>query len=231
MKAHALDLVAKLRAISLFHGFDEQRLHSLSEGLNFRRIDAGEVLFHADNSAEQCFLLSYGAVKLQKQMPGGKEVVMCFCRAGGFIGAGVMLNPHPRYPLTAFAVEDSGLLVIPRRIYIEVWQSQPEVAKAINTALMGRMMEFQEDKAMAVTPVPKRVAHFLLRTLDQQSIEMGNRLNLKLSRKDIADRIGTSVESVIRILSQWTQNGWILTEEQRITILHRRSLENLLETE
>jgi len=231
MKESAPDLVAKLRAIPLFRGFDEQRLQSLRTGLGFSRIDAGETLFRTGDNAELCFLLSYGAVKLQKQMPGGKEVVMCFCRTGGFIGAGIMLNPSPRYPLTAYAVEDSGLLVIPRKIYTEVWQAQPDVAKVINTSLMGRMMEFQEDKAMAVTAVPKRVAHFLLRTLDQQSIDMGNRLNLKLSRKDIADRIGTSVESVIRILSQWTQNGWILTEEQRITILQRGSLENLLEAE
>lgn len=231
MREHAPDLIAKLRAISLFRPFDEQRLRLLADGLSFRRIDSGEKLFQAGDNAEICFLLSYGAIKLLKQMPGGKEVVMCFCRSGNFVGAGIMLNPNPRYPLTAYAVEDSGLIVIPRRVFTEVWQAQPEVAKVINTALMGRMLEFQEDKAMAVTPVPKRIAHFLLRTLDQQTIEMGNRLNLKLARKDIADRIGTSVESVIRVLSQWTQSGWILTEEQRITIVDRRALEQLLETE
>lgn len=226
-----VDIAAKLKSLALFTGFDDTVIARLSESLSFRRLEAGETLFHAQDSAESCYLVFYGAIKLVRAMAPGKEVVMCFCRPGEFVGAGVMMSPRPRFPLTANAVEDSGLIQIPRQHYVDVWQSLPDVARAVNLSIMGRVMEFQDDKAMAVTPVPQRIARFLIRTLDQQPPQFGNRLNIKLARKDIAERVGTTVETVIRVLSQWTQKGWIETEEQRITILDRKALEALVESE
>lgn len=225
------DVSNKLRSIPLFKQFDDATISRLSEGLTFRRIDAGEFLFHAHSSADFCYIVSYGAIKLVRSLAPGKEVVMCFCQPGEFVGAGVMMNPSPRFPLTAIAVEDSGLLQIPRGRYVEIWQSDPTVARAVNLSIMGRVMEFQDDKVMAVTPVPQRIAKFLLRTLDQQPPQFGNRLNLRLARKDIAERVGTSVETVIRVLSQWTHSGWIETEEQRITVLDRAKLEAMIDSD
>jgi CRP-like cAMP-binding protein len=89
-------------------------------------------------------------------------------------------------------------------------------------------MEFQDDKVMTASPVPQKIARFLLRTVDSQAPIYGSRISLKLTRRDIAERVGTTVETVIRVLSKWSQQGWIRIEDQHIDILNREAFEDLL---
>lgn len=227
-RAELVDIAAKLRSLPIFEGVDPKTLGALSNGLVFRRILADEVLFHALDPAECCYLVSYGAVKLWRSSPQKKEMVMHFCRSGEFIGAAILMNQDPRYPVNATAMEDSGLIQIPRRIYIDVWQATPQIAQRVNVQIMGRLMEFQDDKVMTASPVPQKIARFLLRTVDSQAPIYGSRISLKLTRRDIAERVGTTVETVIRILSKWSQQGWIRIEDQHIDILNREAFEALL---
>lgn len=67
----------------------------------------------------------------------------------------------------------------------------------------------------------------MLRLVDRQAPEMRQRLQMPLTRSDIGQRIGAQNETVIRILSQWTKNGWIATDERHIIILNRAELEKL----
>jgi CRP-like cAMP-binding protein len=87
------------------------------------------------------------------------------------------------------------------------------------------MAEFHHDKILVGAPVAERIAAFLLRTLDTQQPGFGSTIGFRLSRRDIAERIGATVETVIRVLSSWSQNGWISTDGQRITIHNRSALE------
>jgi len=57
----------------------------------------------------------------------------------------------------------------------------------------------------------------------------GTRLGLHLTRQDIADMVGCTLETAIRILSRWQKQGLIRTEEGMITILKRQELGRLLE--
>lgn len=222
------DIGAKLKALPLFQACDDNLITELSMGLTYLRLNADDVLFSAQEPAHSCYVVTMGSVKLSRMTAGGREAVMCFCRPGDFIAAAIMMNPRPLFPLTSTAMESSGVLQIPRQVYVDVWQGRPEIARSINLNIMGRMMEFQDDKTMSSSPVPEKIARFLLRSLDGQPNIFGNTLNLKLSRKDIADRVGTTVETVIRVLSQWTQKGWITTEDQRIVVMDRAALEALL---
>lgn len=227
-RSENVDIASKLRPLPIFEGVDQRTLSLLAEGLIFRRVAANEVLFHALDPAGCCYVVSYGAVKLWRSSPQKKEMVMHFCRAGEFIAAAIITNPQPKYPVNATVMEDSGLLQIPRRVYVDVWQAIPQIAQRVNMQVMGRMLEFQEDKVMIASPVPQKIARFLLRTVDSQAPIYGNRIGLKLTRRDIAERVGTTVETVIRILSKWSQQGWIRIEDQHIDILNREAFEALL---
>lgn len=56
----------------------------------------------------------------------------------------------------------------------------------------------------------------------------GTRLGLQLTRQDIADIVGCTLETAIRILSRWQKEGLIKTQEGVITILNRQELGRLL---
>ncbi|GIL16495.1 MAG: hypothetical protein BroJett040_02460 [Oligoflexia bacterium] len=222
------DILQKLKSMELFKDYDERSLIELSQGLEFVRLDADTTLFEAGQPANFCYIISYGGIKMVKPSPKGRDVVMCFLHAGDIVAAGIMSNNPPIYPLTAVTQEDSGLIKIPRREYTEIWQNKPQLMRAVNQSLMSRMVDFQTDKALFLSSVPQKVASFLIRTLDHQPHSYGQTINLRLTRKDIADRVGTSGETVIRILSEWTQKGWITTTDQHISILDRQAVENIL---
>jgi CRP-like cAMP-binding protein len=225
------DMLAKLKAVPSLAGLDLAILQQLTDGLRFIRVEANETVFRAREAAEFCYIISFGSFKLTRPSPSGKEIVMCFLRPGDFLGAGVMTNAAPQYPLTAVAIEDSGLIQIPRAKYLETWQQIPDLTRQVNVNVMGRLMEFQQDKALSAAPVAYRIANFLLRTLDAQPKHFGDTINLPLTRRDIAERVGTSVETVIRIMSGWSQKGWVVTEDQRITIVDRVALESAMKSD
>ena len=224
-----MDIRAKLKGVSLFKGFDDATIQTLSQGLSFRYLAEDEILFRQTESADVCYIVSFGGVKLYRQDPQGREMIMGFCRPGDFVAAGVMVQTNPRFPVSAIPIEDSGLIQIPRKVYVDVWQNIGEVARAVNLTVMHRMFDLQEDKTLALSPVAIRIANFLLRSLSQQPQVFGNTISLRLSRKTIAESVSTSPETVIRILSQWTQNGWILTEGQRITLVKKSALDELIQ--
>jgi CRP/FNR family transcriptional regulator len=228
MPANAESLIAKLKAVPALAEVDDTVLAELAKGVQFHRIENGHQIFRAGEPATSCYIVSYGSVKLVRSPTPGKEIVMTFCRAGDFVGAAMMIQPNSRYPLSAVAIEDSGIIQIPRDIYAEKWMSQPTVARNVNLSIMSRMMEFQQDKAVSSLPVAHKIASFLLRQLDQQGADFGDRINLRLTRRDIAERVGTTVETVIRVLSAWSQKGWITTESQHISVVNRKAIEDFL---
>jgi CRP-like cAMP-binding protein len=219
----------KVKALPSLAGVPDDVLAILAKTVTYRVVNAGTVLFMAGDKAEFGYAIYYGNIKLVRPMRGGKEVVMCFCRTGDFVGAAVLTNPDPAFPLTAVAAEDTGLIVIPKAAFLSDWQSRPVVARAVNLNIMNRMMEFQRDKAMAAAPIPVRIAQFLLASLEQQPSTMGNVIGIRLTRKDIAERVGTTVETAIRVLSSWGQKNWVATEDHRIMILDRKALEDLIQ--
>lgn len=217
----------KLKALPSFQDLDDAVLNELAVDCNFVRIKEEKPLFKAGEPAEHCYLVSFGGIKLLKKTPAIGDVVICFCRVGEVLGAAVMHGASPTYPVTAVAIEDSGLIQIPRSVYTQVWMRRPEIMQAMQSNIMGRMLEFHQDKALSAAPVPSRVATFLLHTLDSQRPGYGDTINIRLTRRDIAERVGTSVETVIRTLSGWSQKGWITTEHQHISILDRDALTQL----
>jgi CRP-like cAMP-binding protein len=224
-------LITKMKAIPAFKDFSDSVLASLVDGVEFVRVEADTVLYRAGATASACYLICYGRMRLMKMSPTGKEALLCFCRPGEDVAAALMMTYIHSYPFTAVAVEDSGLLRIPRDVYVENWMSKLPIARAMGDITFRRMLDLGVDKALTTSPVPKKIASFLLRTLDKQPKEHGDTISMRLTRRDIAECLGTTVETVIRVLSAWTQNGWIETGDKRISIRNRAALEALISDE
>jgi CRP/FNR family transcriptional regulator len=85
-------------------------------------------------------------------------------------------------------------------------------------------------RGLAADRVETRVARLLFKLADKTGVQGdgGTRLGLHLTRQDIADMVGCTLETAIRTLSRWQKEGLIKTEEGIITILNRQELERLL---
>ncbi len=126
------------------------------------------------------------------------------------------------------------LLCLPRLDYLALLKRFPPMPLQIIELLRKRLGEaHQVIRGLAAERVEARVARLLFKLADKTGVpgEGGVRLGLQLTRQDIADMVGCTLETAIRILSRWQKDRLIKTQEGMITILNRRELGRLVEPE
>src|SRR5574341_244587 len=194
-----------------------------------QRVNRDQFIFLEGDAAEHVYVVVEGKVKIVKQAPSGKELILeVFAPAEVFGGTTLLLERHPA---SAISMEPVVLLCLGRADYQALLKRFPPMAFQIIGLLRHRLAEaHQVIRGLAAERVETRVVRLLFKLADKTGIpaEGGTRLGLQLTRQDIADMVGCTLETGIRVLSRWRKDGLIKTEEGLITILNRAVLGRLL---
>ena len=226
------DLLTHLRKYNLFQDLPESDLRGLAENSKWKTFKKNETIFEKGGAALAVYIVGFGAVKLVQFLSNGDEVIIHLIPPGElFAGMIVMRGKEAKYPLTAVALEDSGTIEVNSNYFRVLVSSKGALGTRLIQMVSQRMLDHHSEKSVSRGTVAQRIAEFLLRTLENQPKEMGHQIMLRLTRQDIANATGTSVETVIRILSQWTQDRLILTKSQHIEILQINMLKQILEND
>lgn len=225
------ELENKLRSLDLFAGFSDAELRTLALGTSWVQVKIGDTIFASGDAVDKMYLISYGGVKLVRNANLKNEAVMCFLSRGHVVAAPLMNKEAPKYPVSAIALEDTGLIAVDRVSYRTHWLSHSVLKQRIESQVFDRLHDFQTDKAMVMATVQERVADFLIRTLEGQPHIYGNKIIVRLTRQDVADRIGATIESVIRVLSDWTKKGYVATYDHHIEVIQKNELELIVKSE
>ena len=217
-----------LKEYPLFQGLGESDLLGLLEGHRFKNVRHHQILYRAGDPADSFAIVLTGAFKLVRTTPKGDDAIVYFTTPGELIGGLVMLKSPGMYPVSAVALGPSTALVMPRSTYTRSWLPNAAIQAKLNSALYSRMSVLQEDKANSKLSLQQRVASLLLSLLDKQPATETNRLPIPLTRQEIADTVGSSVESVIRCMSELSQQGLIHTEDKHIEILRTDKIVDIL---
>lgn len=179
---------------------------------NFKR---GQPLFNAGDIADAFFLVLSGAFKLVKEsspQSEGHPTLMEIIGPGETIGLILMQTPSQNhYPVTATAMIDSEVLQLPKTFYETVWAGDVVLQKLGAQQMARRVQRIQQDRSIQRFPLPQKVAYFLCEKIRPVP-------GIKVTRQEIADGVGASTESVIRVLSEWSKEGLIATQNHEITI-------------
>lgn len=221
----------ELQTFPIFAGYSKEELLYLCEGGRIIVTEHRDSLFCAGDSAHSFGVVIYGAYKLCRPSPMGEDVIMHFSTSGDVVAAFIMGQPNPVYPISAISMGTSRYLKIPQQNYLERWAKKPELILRIQSLLYQRMTILQDQKAFTKAPLNQKVAALLMQLLDQNTREQGIFLPLPLTRKEIADSLGASVESVIRVMSDWSKQGYIQTVGQQIEICRPDRLIEILKIE
>lgn len=212
--------IREVMQFPLFEGLDRGTVLELLHGGSFRSHKHREVLFHAGEPADCFGVVLVGAYKLIRPTPRGDDLIVHFATPGDVVGALVMAQQGSTYPVTAKAMSASKICLVPRSTFQRTWASNARVQQRLNSFLYTRMSLMQDERALARAPLEQRVAGLLLKLLERAGEEEDHRiLPLPLTRQEIADSLGAAVESVIRIMSDWSQRGLIRTTDRQIEIL------------
>lgn len=218
-EVHLDRVLSAVRSLPVFRGVspeDQRRVAALSTLREYRR---GEYLWREGDPAEALTLIVKGRVKIVRQSEGGDVIIELFGE-GEPIGAIAAYNYMP-YPASAICLEPVTLLALPRRDYFELLDRHPEFARALIREMTKLVLALtRKVEEMRGQRVEVRAAQLFLSLSDRMGTETkgGVEIRIQLSRQEIADLIGTTVESAIRVMSRWGREKLVITGQGRFLV-------------
>ena len=218
-----------LRKSPLYRNLSREDLHRLSEVAISKSYDKGAWVFGEGDSSDFLFTIATGRIKIVKALPSGKEVILEIFGPGDPVGAVVAYEGRP-YPASAIATEPTTCILVRREAFFALLENHPSFVKGFLIGLAQRIVELTR-RIPEVTGgrVETRFAHLFLKLADRMGRpERGGRfIPMPLSRQELADLTGTTIETSIRIMSRWGKEGIVETEKDGFLVLDRAELERL----
>ena len=205
---------------------DRQRLAAVA---HIRDYDKGDVLFSEGDASESMFTVVSGRVKVSKMTARGTDIILELFGPGDPVGAAAVYESRA-YPATATALEPTMCLLIPRQAFFGLLETYPTLVRGLLVGLTHRLVELTARLTeLSGGRVEARLARFLLKLADDmgQKRSEGVFIALVLSRQEIADMIGTTIETSIRIMSRWGKDNIVRTEKDGFVVVDRAALESV----
>lgn len=209
MKTLEPALIEKISHFEIFQELDSTMLKQALFNALVKNYKHRELVYRVGDEVQSFCIVVEGALKLIRHSPKGEDRIMHFAVQGDIVGA-LLLNQSGSvvYPISAKSMGPTQIISIPKATFKEYWQSDVQLQNRLNSLLYKRMSNIQDEKTLATSPLKVRLASLLLKHLDQDSSN-NQPLSLSLTRQEIADVLGVAVESVIRIMSEWYEDGTI----------------------
>jgi len=186
-------------------------------------------VFEQGQEAQGFYLLLNGRIRAQRLSPTGDQVVLRFIAPGEMFGVAMAIG-YDAYPATAVAIVDSVALAWPNSAWPRLLARHPNLAVHTMQTLGTRLQESQTRLLeMSTQEVERRIAHTLLRLVDQggREISEGLLIDFPISRKDIAQMVGATLHTVSRVMSAWESRGLVTSGRRKIVVRDRSKLSSL----
>jgi CRP-like cAMP-binding protein len=179
-------------------------------------------IYGEDEPAEYLYKVISGAVRTYKVLADGRRQIGGFYLPGDIFG----LEAGTEHAFSAEAVSDSQVLVIKRSVVMDLAARDSNVAQQLWTVTGRELQRAQDHVMLLIKSAQERVAGFL--------VEMAKRapgastIQLAMSRQDIADYLGLTIETISRTLTQFEKSAAIaLPTSRQIEIRNRAALARL----
>lgn len=181
-------------------------------------------IFSEGDSPNSIFFVKSGSVKTYKSHPDGKELITNLYKDNDFFGYEALLENSP-YLDSAMALEDTELVVIPKNDFMTLVQGHRDVSASFISLLCKKVSDKEAQLLnLAYNSVRQRTAEALLKIWQLRKGDAA----LSIPRDDLAKMVGTASESVIRILSDFRDEGLVEMEGTKIKIVSPPKLEQVV---
>jgi len=207
-----------LRCSFIFSSLNDDELSELADLSIKRSFMPNEFIFWDGDAPEWFYIIAEGKVKVLKHSSLGKEFVIAFFGPGEMFGEVAVFENKP-YPASAQAVTETKVVGVKRDKFLSFLANRPQVALRIITVLGGRLRDAQGRlRDLAGERVEQRLASVLL----MLSAKLGP--TLPFTRQEIADMVGTTTETAIRVMSHLKDREIIHSVRGKVIILDREKL-------
>jgi CRP-like cAMP-binding protein len=205
---------------------DQSELSTLEEGCSKVRFKKGELIYKEGAPAQHVIYMRTGFIKLCKKGVGNKEFILSVAKKGAYLGIQNLNKKRKENYLSAFAITETEVCFIDIDCFGKLIERNGVFASEVITYIFNDEMNYFDRLVNNVQQqLPGRLANVLLYFRNQVYNE--NPFNMNLTKAELASLIGTSRESVSRLLKGFKDAGIIQVEKSSITILNDKMLEEI----
>lgn len=224
---HAPNCVTcKSRHLSVCAALSSAELVKFDQMVQHRGAQPKTVLFEQGNPAEFVYSVSEGTIRLVRLLPDGRRQIVGFAIKGDFLGVGL----GDSYEFTAEAVDAIRVCRIPRHGFAALTDEKPHLLRKLHE-IASRELHHSHDQMVLLgrKNAEERVAAFLIGFRDRLA-RVSNcsvTVPLPMSRSDIADYLGLTIETVSRTISKLAREKLIVVVPDGVRLLDPAHLAKL----
>jgi CRP/FNR family transcriptional regulator, cyclic AMP receptor protein len=221
----------RLRSGRLFCDLPTRVLESFEELKYATLFPKGAMLFMEGQHARGVFVLCAGRVKLTTCSSDGKAMITQIAEAGEVLGLSAAVSDRP-YEVTAETLSPCQVNFVRREDFLNFLSEHAEACLRVAQSLSNNYHEaYEQARSLGLSSsVAEKLAKFILEWSERYGKESdrGIQLKLTLTHEEIAQLIGTSRESVTRLLSDFKHQGLIQVKGATLVVRDKPRLQALV---
>ena len=211
---------------ALFTHLTERQLDAFKDVIAFVQRKKREIIVMEGDECKGLYIIKSGRVKLIRASSAGKEQIIKILNPGDLLGFEVFYDGKT-FATSAVAMEETELCFIGKGNFFKILEKEPDIARKLIIA-MGRELNsaYERIGSLGLLNAREKLAHLLYTLASEYGVKKDNgvKLNLTLSRLEIAELLGITQETSIRLLKTFKEEGILDIKRKEIII---KSLEKL----
>ena len=208
-----------LSTFDIFKKISNSQLSEIEKKMSEKKFAKGESLFFEGDPAENVWFVKEGHVKAVVHTADGKDLTLCMVGSNSMFGTCCCFGGGA-YPCHTVAETDATVVAYPMSDFLALLEKYPEISKAVVTQLSKRLRQSKDMQTFEQESVEKRILHLLVGLVS----EFGN--TIPLTRREIAEMAGTTVETCIRTFSGLEKDGLVFGTRGKIIVKNVQDLIN-----
>lgn len=207
---------------SIFSILEEPQLKEITDKIISRTYKKGEMIFFEGDISDKLYVINNGKVKVFKYTKEGKEQILYIVSSGDFLGD-LSLLKKSEFKFNAEALEDVNICQLTKDDFDQVVKENPEISLKILEVLYERIFKLENlVQSLSTKDIETRISGLLLGLIKDFGEPEGDkvRLELPLSREDMANYIGVTRETISRKLNSMQEEGIISLLGNKTIILN-----------
>lgn len=227
-----MQAIQRLRSVPIFQRLSDTHLSHLGARLGERSYPRSAAIFHQGSEGDELHLIVSGQVRIYTNSESGQELSVRIFADGDFFGELALLDGRPR-SATAETMRPTRTLTLHRTAFLQAIKADPGIAILVLEELSHRLRATNTYiEHLAGASAAQRIVRTLIDLADQHGIVESDatRINLHLTQDDLASLVGTTRETVNRVLSGLREQGLVRIERAQLSVINLPALERTMFT-
>ena len=200
-------------------------LDRLAGRARLKTYDKGETIYSEGDPADNVWVLIKGRIQIFKYTSQGRPLAIESIAPGELFGTLCRLGGDGRqYPCTAIASVNSEIIQISDKEFLSSYNRYPALVLGVCSLCSQRLQAVQGLSCSNQEPVEKRLAMLLLKLQEKHGMV------LPFTKRELAEQVGTTVETTIRVMSRFQKKGWISSSRGKLQLKTLDPIQKLVTT-